>query len=656
MRIDRFSIAFVGLWVVGLSAVALQGSPPDTVPSRVEAVLAAAGGQEKLLKLFRLEERVLITATPTPLKPDDKPNRTSTVEVGGRWWVGNTLRDKDKVRVLCWAWSLRVLLEPKSKIEMLPDATIGDAAVIGLRVSESVAEPIDLWFDAETKRLVAIDYTDTRHVFSELKTTDAGHRYPSHVTGYRFIDRATKTTSDNQWYQTDILSLVPLDSLPDEAAAKQEQAQTSLLKYVPAPPDNPLKGLVPYSRRYGDRFPHSMEFNYLPLSDLMTGPEEFDWQPLEKLLDDIALRRHQTVFRIWMEYPGRDEGIPKFLEQGGLRVTEWGNTNTAPFPEKKVRTPDYSDPRLQAALKSFITALGGKYDGDPRIGYITAGLLGTWGEWHTYPRTELMASKEVQSEVMDAYERAFRKTPVLLRYPAGDGAWAHAANHRRRLGYHDDSFAWATLDTGRMEDNWFFLSAMKAAGAEAIDKWKTCPIGGEIRPELWGKIFDDRPTHPQAQDFAECVRETHVTWLMDTGMFREKPPDRRIKNAIRQVQRMGYEFHIESAERRRLPSGGTVITIRIRNTGIAPFYHPWKVELATVSGGRVVNTIDVDWSVLGLQPGDGSRTWTTEVTADQQGSAAGFAVRIANPLPNGLPLRFANDYESDSPDGWWLIP
>ncbi len=429
------------------------------------------------------------------------------------------------------------------------------------------------------------------------------------------------------------------------------------LKYVPAPADNPLKGLVPYARPHAERFPHSMEFSYLPLSDLMTGPNEFDWKPLETLLDDIASRRHQTVFRIWMEYPGRDHGIPAFLEESGLHVTEWLNTNTAPFPSKKVRTPDYNDPQLRAALQSFIAAFGKKYDGDPRIGFITAGLLGTWGEWHTYPRSELMASKEVQTEVMDAYEQAFQTTPVLLRYPAGENAWAHAANHKRRLGYHDDSFAWATLDTGRAEDNWFYMPALKDAGQEAMDKWKTLPIGGEIRPELWGDIFDDVPTHAQAQDFSKCIQETHVTWLMDTGMFQKKQAEPRQGNAIRQVQRMGYEFHIVSTQRQPRRPAGLAISIRIKNTGVAPFYYPWKVELATVQEGRIGETIPVDGSVTGLLPDDSIRTWSVDLTAEQaSGATDGLALRIVNPLPNGIPLRFANEYSEKAPEGWWLLP
>ncbi|MEJ7594529.1 MAG: DUF4832 domain-containing protein [Planctomycetaceae bacterium] len=437
--------------------------------------------------------------------------------------------------------------------------------------------------------------------------------------------------------------------------ANRVHGQTPL-KYEAAPAENPLKGLVPYAKPHADRFPHSMEFSYLPLSDLMTGPETFDWTKLEELLDDIASRRHQTVFRIWMEYPGKKEGIPVFLEQDRLKVTEWLNTNTDPFPRQMVRTPDYSDPKLRAALKSFIAALGQRYDGDSRIGYITAGLLGTWGEWHTYPREELMAGKDVQSEVMDAYEAAFKKTPVLLRYPAGENAWANAANHLRHLGYHDDSFAWATLDTGKKSDDWFYMPALKTAGPEALNKWKISPIGGEIRPELWGQIFDDIPAHPQAQNFSECVRQTHATWLMDTGMFQNQQSPVRIRHAIRQVQRMGYEFHVQSLHIQK-EAASTAITTKVRNTGIAPFYHDWQLELAVLnSDNHVMKILPLDWSIIGLLPNDEPRTLVARISErDLPAGATAFAVRVVNPLPNGLPLRFANESRLQLADGWLLL-
>ena len=155
-------------------------------------------------------------------------------------------------------------------------------------------------------------------------------------------------------------------------------AQTTLV-YSPAPALNPLKGLVPYARPASDRFPHSMEFNYLALSDLVVGENRYNWEPLEYLLDDIASRHKQAIFRVWMEYPDKEKGIPEYLIKKGLRVTEWTNTNTAPFPPKKVRTPDYSNRSLRTMLTRFIAELGKRYDGDARIGFITAGFLGNMG-------------------------------------------------------------------------------------------------------------------------------------------------------------------------------------------------------------------------------------------------------------------------------------
>ena len=183
----------------------------------IHEVVQAAGGEEKLLKLFRFHERILITATPAaPVTADEKGNRTSVVQVSGDWWIGKDKRDKDKVRVLCWAWSLRILLDPKSKVEPIADTVVAGRPAFGLRVSESVKEPIDLLFDRETKLLVAFDYSDTRHIVSEWKKTTEGHSYPSHVTGFRFTNRATGVLSERQWYQTDILELTPLDELPAE--------------------------------------------------------------------------------------------------------------------------------------------------------------------------------------------------------------------------------------------------------------------------------------------------------------------------------------------------------------------------------------------------------------------------------------------------------
>jgi hypothetical protein len=452
-----------------------------------------------------------------------------------------------------------------------------------------------------------------------------------------------------------------------------------------SPVDNPLKGLVPYATSKPRSFPHSMEFTYIPLADLMTGPAEFNWQRLDTFLSDVAGRGHQAVFRVWLEFPTAPTGVPRFLIDQGVKMMAWDDRNERPVARE--HTPDYSDERLVKALETFIAALGRRYDHDPRVGYITAGLLGKWGEWHDAPRRELFASIATQVRVMRAYAQAFKETPILVRYPTGDGDRSNAANISLPFGYHDDSFAWGTLPLPepvppvknpaadaagspgassrrrkrppKRRDGWHFLIRMQQAGPLALDKWKTHPIGGEIRPELWGLIFDVHPAHPHAQDFAECVRQTHVTWLMDSGMFRgsEQAPRERYDRAVALVRRMGYDFYVPSAEISRPTPGKLTVTLEVVNQGVAPFYRDWHVELGLLSpGGKFVHTWPTNWTLTGLLPGDRSRRWQTTVDLSSIVSDKMIvAIRVVNPMPHGKPLRFANADQDRDAAGWLSV-
>ena len=403
------------------------------------------------------------------------------------------------------------------------------------------------------------------------------------------------------------------------------------LEYAPAPPDNPLRGLVPYVSASGKaQFPHSLEFRYFAWKDLMTGPGKFDWSAIEQTLDEVGGRGNQLIFRVYSEYPGEERGIPDFLVAAGVKVTTWTNESDGEVSH----TPDYGNALLREHLVAFVEAMGAKYDGDPRVGFVTAGLLGSWGEWHTYPRDDLWASKPVQREVMEAFARAFTETKVLLRYPAGPDTYWHAENHERPFGYHDDSFAWATLDTGKEDDSWYFEPAMRDAGAS--EKWKRFPIGGEIRPELWKQSFTGN-RHPREQDFVTCVERLHATWLMDSGLFDVRFPitPERKKTALRETARLGYELHVSEAT-----WADGELTLTVENRGVAPFYQDWPVEIEV--DGRVRKT---EWRVAGILPGK-PRTLSIALPAGTP-----VKVRVPNPMSGGKALRFAN--REQGPE--WLV-
>jgi hypothetical protein len=435
-----------------------------------------------------------------------------------------------------------------------------------------------------------------------------------------------------------------------QAALAEPVWQTQI--YAPAPVDNPLKGLVPYANPANpDGFPFSMEFSYIALSAVMTGPDRYDWASLERLLNDIAGRGHQSVVRFYTEYPGKKNSLPAFLLDGGLRVFRSQRPSTPPRPPVGIETPDYENPALRSALRNFIAAFGKRYDGDPRIGFITAGLLGHWGEWHDYPLESQFASKAVQSEVMDAYEAAFHTTPILLRYPAGDSDARYVGNATRAFGYHDDSFAWSTLSD---KNAWHFVPLTKKAGDAAMHKWQTQPIGGEIRPEAWGKVFDAAPDDARIENFRQCVDATHVSWLMDSGMFKSSNPAERRQRALEEVRHMGYEFHVSKVSlgvEARLN-----VALKIENRGVAPFYYAWPLELALLDGkGQLVRVTISPLSLKGILPGSPT---TYEHAIDISGIAAGryrVLLRVPNPLPAGKPVRFANARQDVDVDGWLTL-
>ena len=421
--------------------------------------------------------------------------------------------------------------------------------------------------------------------------------------------------------------------------------------YAPGPADNPLKGFVPYAGQ-GREFPHSLEFGYLSLASLMTGPTNFNWAPLERLLDDVSSRGCQSIFRVYMEYPRKPSGVPAFLGQAGVKVRVWTNTNTQPFPPAIDHTPDYEDPRLRAALQTFIAALGARYDGDPRIGYLTAGLLGTWGEWHCYPHSEWFASKTVQAEVLDAYQAAFHKTPVLLRYPAGENHPDHAPNSHRRMGYHDDSFAWATLETGKKSDDWFYLAALRAAGPVALNRWRTAPIGGEIRPELWPCLWKEAGCQ-EGQDFARSVAETHVTWLMESSTSKPQSTEERAR-AVNAARSLGYELQVVQAT--ALLSGRILdVSVTLTNRGVAPFYANWPVKLLAVDAAGGELELRLPFALNQLLPSAAdTQSGSLNLSSIPAGPVRLF-LGIPSPLPGGRPVRFANLNPDESRPGWLTL-
>jgi len=381
-------------------------------------------------------------------------------------------------------------------------------------------------------------------------------------------------------------------------SATQAVSPDDLPTQVERTRNNPLKGFMT-SYLWGEPvsdFPDQMEFLYLPMSELWNEDGETLDTGLEPYLVAAEGRGHHAVLRVYIDYPNKDYGLPDYL-----RTT----VPCSPYSEYGGGcSPDYDHPDLLSAMVGLIAAMGERYDGDTRLGFLQVGLLGFWGEWHTYPHTEWFPSEETQSAVLNAFDSAFSSTQIQVRRAAANSV-------ELRIGFHDDSFAYSTIG----EESWFFVPGLESAGAS--ERWQEVSIGGELRPELQPLVFEeDYQTGPFAQDMAECINATHASYLLNYYAFNGGGQgylgSARTRAEEAAIQ-LGYQLEIQAAEASL--SGlqdGTVeveINIELSQTGVAPFYYPLFLE---VGSDALSSAVQDEEDLRTLLPGQ-SRSLTVDL-------------------------------------------
>jgi chitodextrinase len=473
---------------------------------------------------------------------------------------------------------------------------------------------------------------------------------------------------------------------PAPPANPDPSLQVHQLAYAPGPLDNPLKGFARYYWPGSDEnggYPHSIMWSYFGLSEVMTNSSNcasYNWSIVDNMLTEVASYGNQAAIRFYIEYPGGTgshpgNAIPHCFD-GHVTYrnnTYWGTVS-----------PDYDSPYLLSALDGFIAAFGARYDNDPRIGFIHLGLIGLWGEWHTWPfdtdtssdnYPNLMPTDADAARVINDYANSFHHTKLEVRYPDSAGG---AANNLD-IGYHDDSFCYregnplagVTLPQSLGGATYAQLQRDLNEGTE--NKWITDSMGGEVRPEIQSSAFSFWPGGSgQVDNMKACIELEHTTWKINETSQSYSSTDANVAAAVRL---MGYDFTATNAYFKNSASGSATVGVQISNDGVAPFYYPWTVALGLKDGnGNVVRTWDTPWDLRTIMPlkirafpnwgVGGDPTYLDygypqyfQSAVDLSGVAAGsyqWVLRVKNPLEatsaNAKKLRFAD--AAQNADGW----
>lgn len=407
------------------------------------------------------------------------------------------------------------------------------------------------------------------------------------------------------------------------AYGDSERVYTNNLEYADSPIDNPLMGFASWES-IDSNFPHSLEYYTIALNEVQTGYDTFDWSVLEDCLNKSKNNGNQAIIRFIVDCPGKDTGIPKFLIDNNLK------TNPYDLGGEKGLCPDYSDVNLQTALVNFIKAFGEKYDGDPRIGFIQAGLLGFWGEWHTYPYTQWYPSEDVYRLIGKTYTDSFKKTHIMVGEPQKGTA-------EQNIGYHDDMFAIDTYD---------YLDKLKEFNLE--NKWMEVPIGSELAPYIQEKYFTD--TIEEALDWNETVQLIHPTWCLNAAIENYSESDKTA--AMKCAEKIGYKFNIKKAEA-TIKDNTMKLNVHLDNMGNAPFYYDWNIQVRVKDvNNDTVHDFDTGWKLTDIKQLNTTYRFNTEMTDAIISKNKRYKVymKVINPMDGGKNLRFANSNQQS--DGW----
>ncbi|CAN5826001.1 hypothetical protein BH11VER1_BH11VER1_24400 [soil metagenome] len=193
------------LWMACTTVAQAETQTPEA-KLQIDKAVKAVGGADKLLTLFRIKEIFHSGETPDPAEGKKRSTRVSVIEPPLYWWLGTKDRAEEPAKFDVWAWTLGILTDPKSQIEVIPDIKDEGRTAFGLRVSGTVTPAMDLYFDTESNLLLRLDWRTDFYRFSEWKEHD----------GVKFASRTVifKKATSKPWFYHNITEIERLKELP----------------------------------------------------------------------------------------------------------------------------------------------------------------------------------------------------------------------------------------------------------------------------------------------------------------------------------------------------------------------------------------------------------------------------------------------------------
>ena len=319
----------------------------------------------------------------------------------------------------------------------------------------------------------------------------------------------------------------------------------------------PMTGIVLWTdNERTDTDAIQLEFRYCGYNEVVDARGEYDFSKIDKVLAQVAARKHQAVLRFYFEYVGKKTTVPDFIKSRDDYKETIGKSEG-----KTTHFGDWSNAALKDFTLEFYSKLAERYDNDPRIAFLETGF-GLWAEYHIYDGPNELGKqfpdKAFQAKFLRHMEASFKNLPWMISVDAVDERYSPIKGNAELLalnfGVFDDSFL--CEEHPRVNAvNW---------RDSRLDRWHRAPCGGEF------SFYTDRdqrmalsPEGPNGVRFEKAAAQFHISFMLGDGQFKYQKKQRIVEAGMA----TGYRFRITSAQ--RLDSK---VRLWVTNEGVAPIY------------------------------------------------------------------------------------
>ena len=195
------------------------------------------------------------------------------------------------------------------------------------------------------------------------------------------------------------------------------------------PYKNPMKG---WNTGWWKDYDYaSVGFQYIKWKDFESTNDSFNYDYIEEVINRPGSAGRHVILRLYTDWYGDNEisdggpdwlydqiGVERLRDENGKYITNFNNE------------------KYLSEAKEAINALSLRYDSDPRIYAFQIGLIGYWGEWHSYGYSgNFYLTDETKNKILTFYKDNFQNKKLMGRYP-----WKEPLKSTGDIGFHNDYF------------------------------------------------------------------------------------------------------------------------------------------------------------------------------------------------------------------------